>query len=66
MEKRELRIVRLMDPEMCLGCAFSMIAQVEATSGRVSRMIQCRRLDCDNWETSGAEGVRSVTSLQEA
>ena len=65
MVKRELRIVRLMDPEMCLGCAFSRIAEVEDSHGDRSRMIQCRRLDCDNWETVGAEGVRSVTALEE-
>ena len=65
MVKRELRIVRLMDPEMCLACSFSRIAEVEGAYGEKSRMIQCRRLDCDNWDTVGAESVRSVTELEE-
>ena len=65
MVKRELRIVRLMDPEMCLGCAFSRIAEVEDALGERSRMIQCRRLDCDNWDTVDAGEVRSVTHLEE-
>ena len=60
MVERELRIVRLMNPEMCLGCAFAKIAEVEETSGQRSRMIQCRRLDCDNWDTSSSAPVRSV------
>jgi hypothetical protein len=66
MVQRELKIVRLMNPTMCLGCAFAKIADVEDEMGFKSRMIQCRRLDCDNWDTSDAAPVRSVTSLEDA
>lgn len=65
MVQRELKIVRLMNPEMCLGCAFAKIADVEDTHGRTSRMIQCRRLDCDNWDTSSTTDVRSVHEASE-
>lgn len=65
MVERELRIVRLLNPEMCLGCAFSRIADVEDAEGGFSRMVQCRRLDCDNWDTLGAAPVRSVRTLEE-
>lgn len=65
MVERELKIVRLLNPEMCLGCNFSRIADVEDGDGGFSRMIQCRRLDCDNWDTTSVESVRSVTLLEE-
>ncbi len=64
MVKRELKIVRLLDPEMCLGCSFAKIADVEDGGGRMSRMIQCQRLDCDNWDTTNASSVRSVNPLE--
>lgn len=63
MVERELRIVRLMNPEMCLECAFAKIAEVEDERGDVSRMIHCGRLDCDNWETTSTAPVRSVRGL---
>lgn len=63
MIERELKIVRLLNPEMCLECAFAKIADVEDGTGRVSRMVQCRRLDCDNWDTAGAAPVKSVREL---
>lgn len=65
MVKRELKIVRLLNPEMCLGCAFAKIADVEDAGGRMSRMIQCRRLDCDNWDTTDTSSVRSVNPLED-
>ena len=65
MIERQLRIVRLLDPEMCLACTFCRIAEVEDAKGANSRMIQCRRLDCDNWDTSEAAPVRSVSALEE-
>ncbi len=65
MVQRELKIVRLLNPEMCLGCAFAKIADVEDSAGMFSRMIQCQRLDCDNWDTTDAAPVRSVHSLEE-
>lgn len=65
MVKRELRIVRLLDPEMCLGCNFARIAEVEDSRGERSRMVRCGRLDCDNWDTASATLARSVTPLDE-
>lgn len=64
MVEREQRIVRLLNPEMCLGCAFARIADVEDAQGRFSRMIQCRRLDCDNWDTTSVASVRSVSTVE--
>ncbi|MCB8933217.1 MAG: hypothetical protein M9921_09945 [Fimbriimonadaceae bacterium] len=60
MAKRQLKIVRLLEPEMCLDCRFAKMADVENAEGVVQRMIYCRRLDCDNWDFSSAETAKSV------
>jgi hypothetical protein len=65
MVQRELKIVRLLNPQMCLGCSFAKLADVEDAYGERSRMIQCQRLDCDNWDTSSAAAVGSVRQMEE-
>lgn len=57
---KHMKIVRLLEPEMCLECRFAKMAQVEQPDGTVSRMIHCRRLDCDNWDSQGAEPVKDI------
>jgi hypothetical protein len=57
---RQMKIVRLLEPEICLECRFADMANVEAADGRTQRMIYCRRLDCDNWDFSSAEPAKSV------
>ncbi len=47
----KLRIVRLMDPALCMACSFAAIAMVEMEDGSSRRMMHCKRLDCDNWQT---------------
>jgi hypothetical protein len=60
MARRQLKIVRLMEPELCLDCRFAQLADVEGEDGSVKRMIYCKRLDCDNWDFSTAEPAKSV------
>ncbi len=60
MSKRELKVVRLLEPELCMRCRFADIADVELADGRVQRMLYCRRLDCDNWDYSSAEPAKRV------
>ena len=47
----KLRIVRLMEPSLCTSCNFAAIATVEMEDGSSRRMMHCKRLDCDNWQT---------------
>ena len=57
----KMRVVRLMDPAMCLSCKFASIATVEMDSGKTRRMLHCRRLDCDNWQSeTDSEQPRQV------
>ena len=60
MARRQLKIVRLLEPELCLECRFANMADVEGSDGTVKRMIYCRRLDCDNWDFTSAESAKSV------
>ena len=60
MPRKHLKIVRLLEPELCLDCRFAQMADVEGEDGGLKRMIYCRRLDCDNWDFTGAENARQV------
>ncbi len=60
MAERHLKIVRLLEPELCMDCRFAKIAHVENDRGEFQRMIHCRRLDCDNWNVVDAELARSM------
>ena len=66
MARRQLKIVRLLEPELCLDCRFANMADVEAEDGSTNRMIYCRRLDCDNWDFASAEPAKSVQLDEEA
>ncbi|MCW3097703.1 MAG: hypothetical protein JWL77_3321 [Chthonomonadaceae bacterium] len=51
----KLRIVRLMDPTLCMACNFAAVATVEMEDGSSRRMMHCKRLDCDNWQTEDTD-----------
>ena len=54
-ENTRLKIVRLMEPALCLSCRFASIATVEMEDSSNRRMLHCKRLDCDNWQTEEVE-----------
>lgn len=66
MSRREMKIVRLLEPELCLECRFANVAEVEAADGSSQRMIYCRRLDCDNWDIQSAEPAKNIRVEGEA
>lgn len=66
MSKRQLRVVRLLEPELCLECRFGQRAEVEMKDGSMQTMVYCRRLDCDNWDYSSAEPAKSVNLEEDA
>ncbi|HLJ54751.1 MAG TPA: hypothetical protein VKT77_06890 [Chthonomonadaceae bacterium] len=60
-ENTKLRIVRLLEPNLCLSCQFAAIVNVEMENGNSRRMLHCKRLDCDNWQTEeGDETPKSI------
>lgn len=66
MAKRQLKIVRLLEPELCLQCRFAQTAEVENSDGVLQRMVYCKRLDCDNWDIVNAEPAKNVRLEDEA
>jgi hypothetical protein len=54
-ENTKLKIVRLIEPSLCLPCRFASIATVEMNDSSNRRMLHCRRLDCDNWQMEEVE-----------
>jgi hypothetical protein len=61
MADRQLKIVKLMEPELCLDCRFAQRATVENEFGELQKMVYCRRLDCDNWETVTFQPAKNVS-----
>ena len=59
-ENTKLRIVRLLEPSLCLSCRHAAIATVEMENGNSRRMLHCKRLDCDNWQTEETEETPSA------
>lgn len=57
MRKNTHKIVRLLDPSLCFQCRFSKQALVKNSSGDYERMINCTRLDCDNWDTKNSQSI---------
>lgn len=59
MIRQELKVIRLIEPDMCLNCRFGEQAVVRGADGSAQPVVRCLRLDCDNWDTSFAEDVES-------
>mgnify|MGYP001563222705 CR=1 FL=1 len=58
MAGRGDKVVNLIEPGLCLTCRFAATALVRhVVTGVESRMLHCRRLDCDNWESVDAPPV---------
>lgn len=64
-ERKELKIVKLLEPDLCLECRFAQEANVETEDGSKQRMLYCRRLDCDNWDYSSAEPAVGIDALSD-
>ena len=55
-----LRVIKLIEPEICAECRFSSIVLVSTESIVKVRMIRCTRLDCDNWDMQNSEQVTEI------
>ncbi len=66
MIRQELKVIRLIEPDMCLNCRFGEQAVVRGDDGSVQPVVRCKRLDCDNWDTSFVEDVDSDRVEEEA
>lgn len=57
-----LKLVQLMEPNLCFTCNFATLAKVEMEDGSHRRMLHCKKLDCDNWEDA-AENAGTPQSI---
>lgn len=62
MSRDTMKVIRLLEPELCIECRFAQVAEVQTAEG-TQRMIHCRRLDCDNWDIQDSEPALSVEPL---
>lgn len=61
---RILKLVTLLDPEMCDNCRFKRTGEA-TVNGETKPTIICKRLDCDNWCYSDAIPIESVKEDKE-
>lgn len=66
MARKNLKVVRLIEPDLCLECRFAQTAEVDLADGTTQRMVHCKRLDCDNWDYGSAESAEAVRTEDEA
>lgn len=45
----KLKVIKIMDPLLCVRCNSAYIADVVMRDGERKKMFYCSRLDCDNW-----------------
>ena len=45
----KLKVIKIMDPLLCVRCENAYIADVVMRDGGQKKMFYCSRLDCDNW-----------------
>ncbi len=47
--KNNLKVIKIIDPLLCIRCENAYIADVVMRDGERKKMFYCSRLDCDNW-----------------
>ena len=59
MESRntEFKVVRLLQPALCVTCRFAAIVTAEMVDGASRMMLHCKRRDCDNWTDQVGEEI---------
>jgi hypothetical protein len=49
LDSKKLRVIKIMDPVLCMACNQAYVADVTMSDGHCKKMFYCSRLDCDNW-----------------
>ncbi|MCE5313513.1 MAG: hypothetical protein ABFD49_01915 [Armatimonadota bacterium] len=55
--KNKLKVIKILDPLLCVRCDHAYIADVVMKEGTRRKMFYCSRLDCDNWVSQTASQV---------
>jgi hypothetical protein len=56
----KLKVIKIMDPLLCVRCENAYIADVVMRDGRSKKMFYCSRLDCDNWVAKSSSASEST------
>ena len=51
----KLRVIKILDPLLCVRCDHAYIADVLVGDGSKKKMFYCSRLDCDNWVSDAVQ-----------
>jgi hypothetical protein len=65
-QKNKLKVIRILDPILCVRCDSAYIADVVMSNGRRKKMFYCSRLDCDNWLSEKEAAQHEVEDLDPA
>lgn len=57
----ELKVIRLIEPDLCMECRFAQKAVVGMKGGGEQIMIHCLRRDCDNWDYTDVDDAETLT-----
>ena len=63
--KSKLKVIKILDPLLCVRCDHAYIADVLMRDGKRKKMFYCSRLDCDNWMSKPAS-EQEVSGLDKA
>lgn len=55
--KSKLKVIKILDPLMCVRCDNAYIADVVMKEGTRKKMFYCSRRDCDNWCSKTASSI---------
>ena len=58
MGSKKMKLVSLLNPEMCADCRFAKTCQIELQNGNKQMVTHCYRGDCDNWDLTNAEDIK--------
>ena len=59
----KLKVIKIMDPLLCVRCDYAYIADVVMREGTRKKMFYCSRLDCDNWISKPASAPQEEDDM---
>ena len=62
-QNSKLKVIKIMDPMLCVRCDHAYVADVMLSSGKRKKMFYCARLDCDNWLLNGTNEEAATGTL---
>lgn len=60
----KLRVIKIIDPIMCVKCDHAYIADVVLGNGERKKYFYCSRLDCDNWFDPNKHSGETIKEIE--